>query len=116
MRRVAPGDLPALVTLLAGADLFLGNNSGPMHVANALGRRGVVVSGPTDHGWDPYWHCERWRVLRHSALPCVPCEWNAQFRLIRDCALTHDRLACLRHWTVDTVETACRDTLARPAA
>lgn len=116
VRRAAPADLAALVTLLADADLFLGNNSGPMHLANALGRPGVVVSGPTDHGWDPYWHRARWRVLRHSALPCVPCEWREQFRLIRDCALTHDRLACLRHWNVDTVEAACRDTLARPAA
>lgn len=114
--RISPADLRELVATLAGADLFLGNNSGPMHLANALGRPGVVVSGPTAHGWDPFWHRARWRVLRHSALPCVPCEWNEQFRLIRDCALTHDRLACLRHWSVDTVEAACREQLARPPA
>ncbi len=114
VRRSAPATLRELVSLLAGADLFLGNNSGPMHVANALGCAGVVVSGPTAPGWDPFWHRERWRVLRHPTLPCVPCEWKDEFRLIRDCALTHDRLACLRHWTVLAVEAACREMLSRP--
>jgi ADP-heptose:LPS heptosyltransferase len=113
VRRTSPADLRGLVSTLAGADLFLGNNSGPMHLANALGRPGVVVSGPTAHGWDPFWHRERWRVLRHPTLPCVPCEWSERYRLVRDCHLTHDRLACLRHWTVGAVEAACRDVLAR---
>ncbi|HEY5078741.1 MAG TPA: glycosyltransferase family 9 protein, partial [Opitutaceae bacterium] len=36
-----------LAEWLASADLFLGNNSGPMHLANALGRPGVAVTGPT---------------------------------------------------------------------
>ena len=113
VQRVSPADLRELVTILASADLFLGNNSGPMHLANALGRPGVVVSGPTAHGWDPFWQRERWRVLRHPTLPCVPCEWSERYRLIRDCHLTHDRLACLRYWTADTVEAACREMLAR---
>ncbi|MBI5769151.1 MAG: glycosyltransferase family 9 protein [Verrucomicrobia bacterium] len=116
VRRVSPADLRGLVTLLAGAELFLGNNSGPMHVANALGCRGVVVSGPTAHGWDPFWFRERWQVLRHPALPCVPCEWRTDFRPVRDCHLAHDRLACLRHWTADAVETACREQLTRAPA
>jgi ADP-heptose:LPS heptosyltransferase len=112
VQRHTPASLRDLISLLASADLFLGNNSGPMHLANALALRGVVVTGPTDRGWDPYWFRERWTVLRHPTLPCVPCEWKEQFRLIRDCALTTDRLACLRHWTVDAVETACRRALA----
>lgn len=112
VQRVTPTDLGAFTTLLAAADLFVGNNSGPMHLANALGLSGVVLSGPTVQGWDPYWHRDRWTVLRHSALPCVPCEWSDRYRLIRDCHLATDRLACLKHWTVDAVEAACRARLA----
>lgn len=108
VQRVTPGSLPELTSLLASADLFLGNNSGPMHLANALGVRGVVVSGPSAHGWDPFWYRERWTVLRHPSLACVPCEWKPQFHLIRDCALTTDPLACLRYWSVEKVEQACR--------
>ncbi len=112
VHRSTPKSLQELTSLLASADLFLGNNSGPMHLANALGVRGVVVSGPTAHGWDPFWYRERWTVLRNSSLFCVPCEWTRQFRLIRDCALTTAPLACLHHWTPDIVEAACRTRLA----
>ena len=45
--------IPALAEWLASADLFLGNNSGPMHLANALGCAGVAVTGPSATGWDP---------------------------------------------------------------
>ncbi|QEP42554.1 lipopolysaccharide heptosyltransferase family protein [Ectothiorhodospiraceae bacterium BW-2] len=33
---VMPADLPQLVALLAGADLFIGSSSGPLHLAGAL--------------------------------------------------------------------------------
>jgi ADP-heptose:LPS heptosyltransferase len=112
VQRASPKDLGAFTTLLASASLFVGNNSGPMHLANALGVPGVVISGPTVRGWDPYWHRDRWTILRHPGLPCVPCEWSENYRLIRDCHLTTDRLACLKHWTVDAVEAACRTRLA----
>ena len=108
--QVAPDSLRAFVTLLAGADFFLGNNSGPMHLANALGLRGVVVTGSTARGWDPYWHRERWQVLRHPALPCQPCE---QVTVVpRRCANLAEPLACLRYWSAPAVEAACRETLA----
>jgi len=55
VRRFAPDSLKAFVAQVATADLFLGNNSGPMHVANALGRAppraagiriGIASAGP----------------------------------------------------------------------
>jgi ADP-heptose:LPS heptosyltransferase len=110
VRRVAAPALRDLATLVAGANLFLGNNSGPMHVANALGVRGVVVTGSSALGWDPYWHRDRWRVLRHPSLPCAPCE--SADKMLPGCALTSDHLACLRHWTATAVEAACRRALA----
>ncbi len=113
MASVAPDSLRSFVTLLAGGDFYLGNNSGPMHLANALGLRGVVVTGSTARGWDPYWFHERWKVLRHPALPCQPCEQVTQ--VPRSCANLAQPLACLKYWSAAAVEAACRDVLAGAA-
>jgi ADP-heptose:LPS heptosyltransferase len=40
--------LPLLAELLRGADLFIGNDSGPMHLAWLVGTRVVALYGPTD--------------------------------------------------------------------
>jgi ADP-heptose:LPS heptosyltransferase len=106
------GSIRELAGWLAGADLFLGNNSGPMHLANALGTAGVAVTGPSARGWDPYWHRGRWTVLRHPSLSCAPCERIE--RELHGCANTASPMACLRYWTPAAVEAACRDRLARP--
>ena len=48
-------DLPLLATLLRGAQLVVGGDTGPLHLAHALGRPVLAVMGPTDperHG--PY--------------------------------------------------------------
>jgi ADP-heptose:LPS heptosyltransferase len=96
---------------LASADLYLGNNSGPMHLANALGRPGVAVTGPTTTGWDPYWGRGRWTVLRHPNLPCQPCEKTTV--ALEGCANTASPMACLKYWTPEMVEAACRSQLDR---
>jgi ADP-heptose:LPS heptosyltransferase len=106
-----PDSLGAFVSLLASADFFLGNNSGPMHLANALGLSGVAVTGASALGWDPYWYRERWMVLRHPSLACQPCE--RPNKVIAGCANTAAPLACLLYWSVDAVEAACRGALAR---
>jgi ADP-heptose:LPS heptosyltransferase len=41
-------DVAGLADLLAAADVVLSNDSGPMHLAAALGRRVVALFGPTD--------------------------------------------------------------------
>lgn len=106
----APSDsLDQLVTQLAQADLFIGNNSGPVHFASALGCRGVVISGPTHPQWDPAWHPDRWTVLRAPGLACLPCESPGGFP--GHCANAAAPLACLRHWSVEAVERACREQL-----
>jgi ADP-heptose:LPS heptosyltransferase len=116
-----PGTVDAPVSTLrelaewvAKADLFLGNNSGPMHLANALGCPGVAVTGPSALGWDPYWHRERWTVLRHPSLYCAPCEKPA--RELAGCANMDNPMACLKYWSVEMVLTACRVRLGQPAA
>jgi ADP-heptose:LPS heptosyltransferase len=105
------GSLTEFAGLLVGADLFLGNNSGPMHFANALGCPGVAVTGPTAFGWNPYWHRERWTVLRHPNLYCAPCEVLNQ--KVEACANLENPMACLKYWTPDMVAEACRSRLDR---
>lgn len=106
---VRPASLGDLAGALAGADLFLGNNSGPMHLANALGVCGVAVTGPTAAGWDPYWHPTRWTVLRHPSLACAPCE--KPHRELEGCVNLESPMACLSYWTPARVEAACRERL-----
>jgi len=69
---VAPApDLPALAGLLRQAALVLGGDTGPTHLAHALGTPVLMVMGPTDperHG--PYGAPER-AIFRR--LPCSFC-------------------------------------------
>lgn len=44
-------DLPALAALLAGARAFVGNDSGPMHLAAAVGTPTVGIFGSTSPAW-----------------------------------------------------------------
>jgi ADP-heptose:LPS heptosyltransferase len=104
------GSLAELAAWLSSAELFLGNNSGPMHLANALGCPGVAVTGPSAMGWNPHWHRDRWTVLRHPSLACAPCErLNKE---LEGCANRESPMACLSHWTVERVEAACRSRLS----
>jgi ADP-heptose:LPS heptosyltransferase len=103
------GTIGEFARWLTERPLFLGNNSGPMHVANALGCPGIVVTGATARGWDPYWHPDRWTVLRHPDLPCQPCERLNQE--LRGCRNLGNPLACLTYWTPEKVEAACRERL-----
>lgn len=67
---VAP-DLPSLAALLRRARLVLGGDSGPTHLAHALGTPVLMVMGPTDPERNgPYGAPDRaiWRLL-----PCSFC-------------------------------------------
>jgi ADP-heptose:LPS heptosyltransferase len=54
-RVMAGAPLEEIKTLLAGAALFVGNDSGPAHIAAAFGVPSVVVFGPSDPAiWGPW--------------------------------------------------------------
>jgi len=58
--------LPELTALLGLAVLFVGNDSGPMHIAAALGRAVVAVFGSSDQSvWHP-WTDAPYRVVANS--------------------------------------------------
>jgi heptosyltransferase-1 len=70
-RAVAAPDLPTLAALLRQARLVLGGDSGPTHLAHALGTPILMVMGPTDPERNgPYGAPDRalWRQL-----PCSFC-------------------------------------------
>jgi heptosyltransferase-1 len=71
VRLVPAGDLPALAVLIRGARLMLGGDSGPTHLAHALGTPVLMVMGPTDpERSGPYGAPQR--ALFHR-LPCSFC-------------------------------------------
>jgi len=61
-----------LARLIGGARCFVGNHSGPLHLAAAQGTPYVALAGPTTPAWDPPWTDVPGRVLR-AGLPCQPC-------------------------------------------
>jgi lipopolysaccharide heptosyltransferase I len=68
---VGQTSLRQTVALLERADLVVANDSGPMHIAAALGRPLVCLYGPTDPHLTGPWNRED-AVLRLD-IPCSPC-------------------------------------------
>ena len=63
--------LPEMVEWVRRCELMVTNDTGPMHVAAALGRPVVALFGPTEaRRTGPYGQVDK--VLRHP-LPCAPC-------------------------------------------
>jgi heptosyltransferase-2 len=67
-----------LAALLESADLLVTNDTGPMHLAAAVGTPALAIFGSTSPVWTRPWG-DRHRVVTH-AVPCQPC-----FR--RDCQI-----------------------------
>jgi lipopolysaccharide heptosyltransferase II len=90
--------------LLRRAALYVGNDSGPTHLAAAVDCPVVAIFGPTDVGlYGPY-HAVARAVRR--PLPCSPCFVHGHFP---PCPNHH---ACMRGLSVDEVYDACRALLA----
>jgi heptosyltransferase II len=92
------GELPAL---FAACDLFVGNDSGGMHVAAAAGIPVVAIFGPTDlEGTAPL---TRRRTIVREPVSCSPC-------FLRQCPIDH---RCMTRIAVDAVYDASRVLLER---
>ncbi len=109
--RVAPTSLQEFVHLLGTASLLVGNNSGPMNLAAAVGTPSVIISGPSHAIWDPIWHSERILILRDKSVPCLPCE--TERRTVKECANTENPMGCMRSWSTDTVQVRTLEWAAR---
>lgn len=91
-------ELPAL---LAACQLFIGNDSGAMHVAAAAGLPVVAIFGPTDpEGTAPV---TPRRTLVREPVACSPC-------FLRHCPIDH---RCMTRITVEAVLAAAAQWLSR---
>jgi ADP-heptose:LPS heptosyltransferase len=75
LRLIAPEeklDLKELKELCAEASLFVGNDSGPMHLAASLGTRCIGLFGPNLESRSGPWPAEKHKTL-HEEVPCRPC-------------------------------------------
>ena len=85
-----------LAAAIARCSLFVTNDTGPMHVADAVGVPIVAVFGPTDWVTTPPFG-KKHAIVRHE-IECAPC-------LKRVCPLGHHH--CMKKVGVDEVEKAC---------
>jgi len=104
--------LSELAALISRATICVTNDSGPMHLAVALGRPVVSIFGPTDPVWaGPY---RRDGAVLRAELPCSPC----YLRLLSRCPNNHD---CMNNVpaaaVIERIESTLRVTApeSRPA-
>ena len=82
-----------LCSFIGGLDLFITNDSGPMHVAAAYQVPTLAIFGPTRHLETSQWRNEKSVIVRHD-MECAPC-------MKRECPLGHHE--CMKSITSDEV-------------
>jgi len=94
-------DIAEAVAVLSVTDLLISNDTGPAHIAAALGRPTLVIFGPTNplttRPFSPLAE-----IIRHPP-DCAPC-------MLRDCPIDH---RCMTAITPDEVFSLARTMLAR---
>ena len=99
--------LPELIEWIRLSELMVTNDTGPMHIAAALGKPVVALFGPTEpRRTGPYGQSDR--TIRLTSLPCVPC-------LKRACAYAKP-FECLRGVSPLVVQAEVRRRLAEMQA
>ncbi|MFV0338856.1 MAG: glycosyltransferase family 9 protein [Chthoniobacterales bacterium] len=98
---LAAGSLRDFIRELGKCRYFIGNNSGPMNLANALGLASLIFSGPSPTIWDPYWHQDRIINLRLPELSCQPCD--TLIAPVNFCQNKEEPMACMKRWSVESV-------------
>jgi heptosyltransferase-2 len=88
-------DLPLLAAALASCDILVANDSGPMHVAAAVGTRTIGLLGAADAA-ETGVSGPHVRMLQRTDLPCVPCVKNVCPRRGRGTLLPDAERECLR--------------------
>jgi predicted lipopolysaccharide heptosyltransferase III len=103
-----PLDVDDLRALIARASLYIGGDSGPLHIAATTRTPLVALFGPTLAGRSMPWRDPRWfaEAIDAGPLPCRPCRQ-------RTCEPGDFR--CLTRISPERVAAAAERGLARPA-
>ncbi|MCC7372404.1 MAG: glycosyltransferase family 9 protein [Chloroflexi bacterium] len=100
--------LGQLAALFSHADLVLGTDSGPLHLAAAVGKRTVRVYGPTAVAeFGPWPPADAAHLALAAALPCQPCR-----DLIAPPCEAVELPACMRAISASDVATMAQGLLA----
>jgi heptosyltransferase-2 len=67
-----PVRLGELKALFSRADLVIANDTGPRHIAIALGRKVITLFGPNDPAWTSTGYPQETQIVGQA--PCVPCQ------------------------------------------
>jgi len=105
------GNIRVAAAALEQADLFVGNDSGLMHLATAVGTPTVAIFGLTNsQAWGPYIGgiAARRAVVVKLDLPCMPCFYRGHDLGTPEGCMYHD---CLEMLGVDPVAVAARRLL-----
>ncbi len=95
--------LPEMAALMQRSSLVLANDSGPMHMATALGKTAFAVFGPTNPRWvGPY---KRPDLVVSAGVQCSPC-------FLRDLVRCKHDHACMRDISAEKVIDAMENSLA----
>jgi heptosyltransferase-3 len=93
--------IPELAELIRSARLYIGNDSGPMHLASAVGTKIVVPWGSSDAGaWRPWGVPSR---VVQNPFECNPCPGYH--------CLVADSPLCIESVTTEQVIDAARELL-----
>lgn len=106
-------DLPGLAAALSLCDLFLTNDTGPMHLAGAVGTPTVTIWGSSSpHEVRPL-GARDLRVRLDPPLPCMPCYRNECPRSGEGFRLQEAENECLRLISVEDVMESVDTLLSR---
>lgn len=105
------GTIQVTAAVLELADLFIGNDAGPMHLAAAVGTPVVAIFGLSNsEAWGPYTgqRADRKAIIVKQDLPCMPCFYRGHDLGLPEGCATRDCLATL---DIDPVAVAARRLL-----
>lgn len=90
----AQTNITELIDSIASLDLFITNDSGPMHIASSLEIPLIAIFGPTDCTETSPYNTQSPQIILNKHLSCSPCKK-------RECPLEHHQ--CMKLITPDEV-------------
>ena len=99
--------LRELAAVLSQCTIFVANDSGPMHIAAAVGTTTIGIFGPgEDDIWFPYDALQGHIAVRHN-VPCHPCHLNVCNRT------DEDYMACMKGVSTEHVFSLISERLSQ---